>query len=126
MSETTSLKGACHCGAIQFTLTAAPDSVTRCTCSLCHKRGTLWAYYAPDQFTLTTAPERVSTYQFGHYLVRHHHCSVCGCGAYFESPAWAEGKADFTNMKIGVNAWLLEDFDPLAAPLLNVDGKNDW
>jgi hypothetical protein len=48
------IKGSCHCGNTQFEVSEAPHGVTRCTCSLCAKRGALWAYYTPAQFRLTT------------------------------------------------------------------------
>ena len=35
------IKGSCHCGNTQFEVTEAPTDVTRCTCSLCSKRGAL-------------------------------------------------------------------------------------
>ncbi len=48
------IKGSCHCKATEFEVSEAPENVTRCTCSFCSKRGSLWAYYTPSQFTLTT------------------------------------------------------------------------
>jgi hypothetical protein len=29
-------------------------------------------------------------------------------------------------MKVGVNAWLFDDFDPDAYPVTVIDGKNLW
>jgi len=53
------VKGSCHCGATQFTVTKRPATVTRCTCSFCSKRGALWAYQdSEDDFVLTTARGR--------------------------------------------------------------------
>ena len=49
-----------------------PGGVTRCTCSLCSKRGALWAYYKPAQFRLTSPPEDVATYQWQSRTVKHH------------------------------------------------------
>ncbi|HKD68145.1 MAG TPA: GFA family protein [Candidatus Binataceae bacterium] len=118
------IKGSCHCGATQFEVTEAPASVTRCTCSLCSKRGALWAYYKPDQFRVTTSREQVGTYQWRTKTVQHHFCLTCGCGTYSESPDWSTGKADFDNPRIGVNARLLDDFDIEAVSV--VDGKNMW
>ena len=46
------LEGACHCGAVRFTIPAAPESVTDCNCSICRRLGTLWAYYSPTQVML--------------------------------------------------------------------------
>ena len=72
------IKGSCHCGQTQFEVSEAPASVTRCTCSLCSKRGALWAYYTPAQFRLTSPPENVATYLWGSRTVKHHFCAGCG------------------------------------------------
>ena len=74
------IKGSCHCGNTQFEVSAAPSDVTRCTCSLCSKRGALWAYYTPAQFRLTSPSENVATYLWGSRTVKHHFCANCGCG----------------------------------------------
>jgi hypothetical protein len=120
------IKGSCHCGATQFELTEAPASVTRCTCSLCAKRGALWAFYTLAQFRLTTPPEQLATYQWRSKTVKHHFCATCGCGTFSESPDWSKGEPDFANPKIGVNAHLLDDFDLQAVPVVVIDGKNLW
>ena len=120
------LKASCHCGATQIEVVAAPASVTSCNCSFCSKRGGLWAYYTPDQFKLITARDRVSTYQWGHYVGQHHHCGVCGCGTYSEFPSFDSGKPDFSKPRISVNARLFDDFDLAAVPVEYIDGKNGW
>lgn len=117
------VKASCHCGATQFTVETAPEQVAGCNCSFCSKRGALWAYYTPAQFKLTTARDRVSTYQWGTYTVQHHHCGVCGCGTYSESPDWSTGKPDFSNPRIGVNARLFDDFALEAVPVQMMNGK---
>ena len=120
------LKGSCHCGATQFEIAEAPARVTRCTCSFCAKRGALWAYYPPAQFKLLTARDRVSTYQWRSYSVAHHHCAICGCGTYSESPEWANNKPVPGSIKIGINARLLDDFDLDTVAVEVMDGKNLW
>jgi hypothetical protein len=120
------LKGSCHCRATQFEVSEPPDSVTRCTCSFCTKRGPLWAYYKPESFTLMTARDRVATYQWRSYTIHHHHCPICGCGTYTESPVWVEGKPHPTQRQIGVNARLFDEFDLEKVPVEVLDGKNLW
>jgi hypothetical protein len=120
------LKGSCHCGNTQFEVSEAPAGVTRCTCSLCAKRGALWAYYTPSQFRLTSPAENVATYQWRTKTVKHNFCASCGCGTFSESPDWSTGKADFEKMKVGVNARLFDDFDLDAVPVTVIDGKNLW
>jgi hypothetical protein len=121
-----SVKGSCHCKATQFEVSEAPAQVARCTCSFCSKRGALWAYYTPAQFKLLTARDRVSTYQWRSYTVQHHHCAICGCGTYTESPDFSTGTADFSKPRIGVNARLFDEFDLEAMPVQVMDGKNLW
>lgn len=120
------LKGSCHCKATQFEVTAPPDSVTQCTCSFCAERGALHAYYPTSQFKLTTARDRVSTYQWRSFTIHHHHCAICGCATYTKTPDFSSRPPDFNNMKVSVNARLFDDFDLAAVPVRVVDGKNLW
>jgi hypothetical protein len=120
------IKGGCHCGATRFEVDEAPVKVTRCTCSLCSKRGALWAYYPTRQFRLETPQEQIATYQWRTKTVKHHFCGTCGCGTFSESPDWSTGKPDFTNLRIGINARLFDDFDLEAVPVEVIDGKNLW
>lgn len=118
-----SLKGRCHCGAIQFEVDHAPAEVASCNCSFCSRRGGLTAYYRPAEFRLTTARDRVSTYQWGTYIGRHHHCGVCGISAFSEFPSFETGEPDFDDPRISVNARLFEDFDLAAVPVTFHNGK---
>ena len=59
------IKGSCHCKGTTFEVAEAPRTVTQCTCSFCSKRGSLWAYYVPSQFKLTSPLENVSFYRWG-------------------------------------------------------------
>lgn len=120
------LRGSCHCGATTFEVTEAPETVTSCTCSFCSKSGGLWAYYRPDQFTLTTPREAVATYRWQTKLVAHNFCPTCGCSTFGESPDFSTGEPDFDNPKIGVNARLFDDFDLGAVPVTVIDGRNLW
>ena len=120
------IKGSCHCGKTRFEVSAAPEGLTRCTCSFCSKRGALWAYYKPEQFLLLTPPENVTTYQWRSRAIKHHHCANCGCRTYTESPDFSSGEADFENPQIGINARLLDDFDIEPLPVEVLDGKNLW
>ncbi len=120
------IRGSCHCKATQFEVSEAPASVTRCTCSFCSKRGALHAYYTLAQFKLTTARDRVSTYQWRSFSVQHHHCAICGCGTYSEIPDFSTGVADFEHPKISVNARLFDAFDLDQVEVVVLDGKNLW
>jgi hypothetical protein len=79
-SEPITLSGACHCGAIKFsvTLTEGFASARRCTCSMCRMRGAVAVTSAPDAFEIIHGEEKLSTYQFNTKTAKHHFCSVCG------------------------------------------------
>ncbi|MFI0848104.1 GFA family protein [Mesorhizobium sp. IMUNJ 23232] len=121
-----SITGSCHCKATVFEVTAAPATVTRCTCSFCSKRGALWGYYKPSQFTLKTPRENVATYQWGSKTVKHHFCATCGCGTFTDTPDFSTGTPDFDNPIVSVNSRLLDDFDLDAVEVIVIDGKNLW
>ena len=119
------VKGSCHCGATRFELAFEPASVTECTCSICSKRGGLWAYYPPQDVTIVSDAKKVS-YQWGAKLGRHNFCAGCGCTTYGEFPDFSTGVADHDNPKISINARLLDDYDVASIPVQRIDGKNMW
>src|SRR5690606_38812494 len=68
----------CHCGAVTLRLAAAPETVTRCNCSLCRRYGVLWAYHPIADVTIeATAP--TDTYAWNGQNVDFHRCATCGC-----------------------------------------------
>ena len=117
------IKGGCHCGAIQFEVAEAPTKLTDCNCSFCSKRGALVAYYPLDRFRLTTAPDRVRTYQWGDYMGTHHFCGVCGVGTHSQFPDYSSGQPDHDKATVVVNARMLDDIDLAALPVVHVDGR---
>jgi hypothetical protein len=120
------LSGSCHCGATKFEVPRAPETVTRCTCSICSKRGGLWAYRPAAEFRLTTPRENVATYQWGPKYGKHNFCPVCGCSTFTETPDFSTGQANFDKPIVSVNARLFDDFDLDAVPVEVIDGKNLW
>lgn len=118
------VKGRCHCGKTAFRIDAElPKSVTRCTCSICSKRGALYAYYRPEQCSVSAHADQI--YRWGSQLVSSHFCAECGCATYSESPAFApDGSWDARTRVIAVNARLLDDFNADEVPVTVVDGKS--
>jgi len=79
-SEPVTLKGACHCGAVQFTVTLTQGfaSARRCTCSICRMRGAVAVTSAPDAFQISRGEDELATYRFNTKTAEHHFCSICG------------------------------------------------
>lgn len=122
------ITGSCHCGKIAFTVEGdIPATLTRCTCSFCAKRGTLYAYFTPSQFNLATPETNNATYRWNTKMVAHDFCPTCGCGTFSDSPDFRPGGTwDGTTRRIGVNARLIDGFDAAVAPVTVIDGKNLW
>lgn len=121
------VKGSCHCGKTRFRMAEAPTSVTSCNCSYCSKSGALWAYCDPEGLALLTPEEDRAEYRWGSKTVRHFFCDVCGCTTYGISPSWREDNTpDFSQMRLGVNARLLDGFDPETITIEKIDGRTLW
>src|SRR5437868_2301389 len=122
------ITGSCHCGKTAFRIEGVPpETLTRCTCSFCAKRGALQAYYRPDQFHITTPAVDDAIYRWNTQLVAHHFCASCGCATYSDSPDFKpDGNWDGHTRRIGVNARLFDGFDAANAPIAVIDGKNLW
>lgn len=123
-----SITGSCHCGKIAFEIDGEiPPVLTRCTCFICSKRGHLYAYYEPHPFRLTITASELATHRWNTELVAHNFCPECGCGTFFDSPAFGpDGSWDGTTRRIGVNARLFDNFDAAATGVQVIDGKSPW
>jgi len=119
--------GSCHCGRNAFRIDGEiPETLTRCTCSFCARRGALVAYFAPAQLVVTSS-EADGIYRWNTRLVAHHFCAYCGIALYSDSPAFErDGSWDGRTRRIGVNARLFEGFDAAQAKVAVIDGKHLW
>lgn len=122
------ITGSCHCGKNSFQIAGdIPEKLTRCTCSFCSKRGHLFAYFTPDQFSLTTSASHLGDYLWNTKTAHHYFCSTCGCGVYTDSPDYKmDGSWDGKSRRICVNSRLFDGFDAAEAPVTVIDGKNLW
>ena len=105
-SEPITLIGACHCGAIQFsvTLTEGFASARRCTCSICRMRGAVAVTSTPDAFHIIQGADKLATYRFNTKTAEHHFCSVCGI--------YTHHKRRSAPNQLGVNVACLEGVSP--------------
>jgi hypothetical protein len=100
------LKGSCHCGAVQFdvTLTEGFGSARRCTCSICRMRGAIAVTSTPSKFRITRGEERLATYRFNTGSAEHHFCSICGI--------YTHHRRRSDPGQLGVNVACLEEVSP--------------
>jgi len=84
--------GACHCGAVRFTVLAAAEVIVEdCNCSICRKSGYLHLLVAASQFKLLAGAEALSTYTFNSGVARHTFCRHCGVKAFYTPRSNPEG-----------------------------------
>jgi hypothetical protein len=110
----TRYAGACHCGAVRFTVEAEITELTTCDCSLCIKRNALMAKVPEAALTVTAGQEHLALYQWNTRRARHHFCKVCGIYVFHRKRAAPD--------HFGVNVFCLEGFDPTPIPVRATDG----
>ena len=73
------IEGSCHCGRVRWTFEGIPESATACSCTICRRYGTLWAYDYENEGIQVSGPTQV-------YIrdkhIGFHFCPICGCVAY--------------------------------------------
>jgi hypothetical protein len=104
--EPVTLNGACHCGAVQFTVTLTEGfaSARRCTCSMCRMRGAVAVTSTPDAFQITHGEDKLATYRFNTGTAEHHFCTTCGI--------YTHHKRRSNPHQLGVNAACLDGVSP--------------
>ena len=91
MEKANSYRGACFCGAVQFTVTGDPVVMGYCHCDSCRRWSagpvnafTLWQ---PDAVRITEGEEKIGTYNKTPRSYRRF-CKSCGGHVYTEHPGW--------------------------------------
>ena len=105
MAESKTYSGACHCGAVAFSVDLDLSGALKCNCSICSKLGAVWAFAPKSKFRLKTAEARLGDYQFGKKHLHHRFCPSCGIESY------AEGVALDGTATVGINLRCLDGLD---------------
>jgi hypothetical protein len=114
------IEGHCHCGAVRWSFDGVPESATACSCTVCRRYGTLWAYDYEDERIRVSGPTTVYVRGEGH--LGFHFCPNCGCVAYWRGLSAHEGRR-----RIAVNLRLAEDPKAVSAIVIDhFDGLESW
>lgn len=114
-----SLKGQCHCGAVQFEVALSDGFKTlrRCTCSYCTMRGAAVVSAQLADIHFTQGEDKLTLYQFKTKTARHYFCSVCGIYTHHQRRS--------NPTQNGVNVACLEGISPFDFDIIPVfDGQN--
>lgn len=109
------IKASCHCGAVRLEIDAPlPKNLNDCACSICRRKGALWAYYSPKNVRITGDTH---IYMWGDKDIEFHSCKVCACSTHW-SPA------DKTFDRMGVNARMMDPEVFGAIPIRKTSGPS--
>lgn len=106
--------GSCHCGDVNFVITAALTEITSCDCSLCKKKNARMVKVHESQFSLQSNWSSLSVYQWNFRIAKHYFCKRCGIYTFHRKRAQPD--------HFGVNIYCLKDFDEMSLPLRQTDG----
>lgn len=119
MADEKVVQGACHCGALQWSLTGTPESATACNCTVCRRYGVLWAYGYENENIHVSGPDKV--YVRGE-AIGFHFCPDCACVSHWRSlHADDEGRR-----RIAVNLRLAEPESVAQVPMRHFDGLESF
>jgi len=105
-------RGNCHCGAFQFTFKAAELKPSTCDCSICSKKGYLWAKPADGSFSVVKGDENtLVSYEFGNKILAHKFCPTCG------TSVMARFHQEIHGMTILLNVRTVRDIDFASLPV---------
>jgi len=116
------LTGGCHCGAVRYEASPAPQRHSICHCIDCRRSAgapmVAWAVYAQGDVRITHgAPKKRASSEHG----RRYFCADCGTGLFYTSDAYLPGLID-------VQTATLDEPDQIMAPqaLVQVGERIGW
>ena len=115
------IEGSCHCGKVAWRFGGLPESATACSCTVCRRYGTLWAYDYEDGRIKVSGPTRA--YSWDEQNIGFHFCETCGGLAYWRGlNLLADGRR-----RMAVNLRLAQDPDQVSPiPIRHFDGFVSW
>lgn len=110
--------GACHCGAVAYTVDDTPRWLTDCNCSTCRRFAALWFHTSPANVTLTAAADATLAYAWNDRVLAFHTCRTCGCMTH-----WAPLNGDD---RMAVNLRMADPDTIRDIRIRHFDGADTW
>ena len=112
-------KATCHCGEVELEL-HLPDGIVdprRCNCSLCRRKGGIFAAIPLSGIRLVKGQRFLTLYQFNTRTAKHYFCSKCGIYTHHQRRS--------NTQEYGYNVGCLDGVDPLClTEVPTTDGVN--
>ena len=115
--------GSCHCGAVQFRVTAdLGKGAGKCNCSICTKVAQMVGIVKPEAFELLSSEESLSSYEWGGRTSQRYFCKRCGIHCFSRGSLPELGGA-----YVSVNYNCLDGVELRDLPVIYWDGRhNNW
>ncbi len=110
------IEATCHCGGVRIEVDGSLESVTECNCSICRRRGVLWAYYAPRQVRIHPPPGGTLVYVWQDRSIEFHACPTCHCTTHWSPLDGAD--------RMAINARLVNPELLASVPVRKHDGAS--
>ncbi|MCT8159555.1 GFA family protein [Pseudoruegeria sp. SHC-113] len=96
----------CHCGAVELrvTLSDGLNTMRRCDCSFCRRRGAIAASAPLDGIEIVKGANHLTLYQWGTGIAKHYFCKTCGIYTHHQRRS--------NPNEYGVNVGALEGVNP--------------
>ncbi|MGB0440026.1 MAG: GFA family protein [Primorskyibacter sp.] len=106
--------GACHCGAVHFTvhLSEGLASARRCSCSICRMRGAIAVSANLEDLRVTAGADNLVVYTFNTHVAQHYFCKTCGIYTHHQRRS--------NPREFGVNVACLTGISPFDFPEVTV------
>lgn len=115
------IESSCHCGALKLEINSeAPEKLLSCNCSVCHRYGSLMAYFPEDKVEVIANEDAIRKYVWGDKKIAFVHCKTCGCFSHWEGVPPKESD------RMGVNARLFTNTNIDQMPIRRFDGADTW
>jgi len=111
----------CTCGGVTLTLARKPDFIHECNCTLCTAVAARWAYYSPEQVSISGATSGAARTDKPTASAEVHSCRDCGTTTHFVLTEAAI--AQHGNTMMGVNIWLADLGDLAGVEVRYPDGR---
>ena len=117
MSDLTTYRGGCHCGAVRFEADAPRDAVVQaCNCSICTMTAYLHLIVPAKRFRLATGQENLVSYRFNTGAAKHYFCKTCGIKSFYVPRSNPDG--------FSINVRCLDDDSRARFRVESFDGQN--
>jgi hypothetical protein len=120
-------RASCHCGRVVLEL-SLPDGIVeprRCNCSMCRRKGIIYASIPLDGLHIISGADKLRLYQFNTNTAKHYFCSICGIYTHHQRRSNPQEFSFNVACLDGINPLVLQNV-PIHDGIHHVSDKGIW